>query len=651
MGQVVGLVATHGQLDRINSHAVTKNVAAQLLLSAAQAQGVDDFLRSALREVQRAAGCDHVSLVRASGGRWQSVAQAGQDCRPPQVLLAEVLDEETARVQRPWAAAPLAHRPASTELIALRSQHLEAIPLSALVEAVAALVGLALSVVRERQHRAGQIERLEVILQIAGHWNQTRTTEELLTEMAQASTRLLNAERAIIFLWDRRSRTLVGRPALGVDDQELRIADDQGIVGQVIQTGEPRRVDGDSPQDQHEIGRAVDQRLGYRARSLLCVPLRDRRGQLLGAFELINKRQGNFTDEDQAGLVELAKHAAMALENSRQHEQLVARRKQIVDQAAQDVQLLGSSPTIQRLRSSIERIANTELTVLILGEHGTGKEVASRMIHYQSGRRDEPFIAVNCAALTESLLESELFGHEKGAFTDAHEARAGKFELANGGTLFLDEIGDLSPGGQAKLLRALEEKIVVRVGGSIPITTDARVIAATNQDLAALVRENRFREDLFFRLNVVTLEIPPLRRRGDDIVLLADHFLQQFSTQARRPPPQLSAAARKRLLEYPWPGNVRELRNLMERVVYLCPSDTVGADELALTLTPEKMASSLSMDYPLAEATRQFQIDYIRRHIESARGNMTDAARRLGLHRSNLYRKMHQLGMETDTLQ
>jgi Nif-specific regulatory protein len=470
--------------------------------------------------------------------------------------------------------------------------------------------------------------------------------DQLLQQMAEASTQLFHAERASIFLWDRRNKTLVGRPALGIEEGELRIPDDRGIVGQVIQTGQPRMVDVQSESDQKEVYRQVDQQLGYQTRSLLCVPLRGRGGKLLGAFELINKREANFTAEDQTGLIELAAHAAIALENSQTYQRLLTSRQQIVDQAAQEVQLIGSSPVVEQLRSTIARVAGTELAVLLLGENGTGKEVASRAVHYLSRRRNEPFIAVNCAALAESLLESELFGHERGAFTDAHEARPGKFELASGGTLFLDEIGDLSPGGQAKLLRVLEEKIVVRVGGSLPIATDVRVIAATNQDLAELVRQNRFREDLFFRLNVVTLEIPPLRQRGDDILQLAEHFLKQFCQQAGRQPPRLAAAARKSLLRYPWPGNVRELRNLMERLAYLTPGDEVDTDELVFVRSPAPSATPL--DLPLAQATRRFQVEYIRRHIEASRGNMTEAAEQLGLHRSNLYRKMRQLGISTD---
>ncbi len=363
---------------------------------------------------------------------------------------------------------------------------------------------------------------------------------------------------------------------------------------------------------------------------------------------MLNKLGGDFSADDEAALVELAGHAAIALESTQQFEQLLSRHRHIVEQAAEGVQLVGRSPAIEALRSTIRRVADTELAILILGENGTGKEVVSQSIHYLSRRRDEPFIAVNCAAITETLLESELFGHEKGAFTDAHESHQGKFELASGGTLFLDEIGDLSLSGQAKLLRVLEEKVVVRVGGSKPIHTDARVIAATNQNLAEMVRQKRFRQDLYFRLNVVTLVLPPLRERGEDVMLLAEYFLADFCRRAHRKPLKFSAAARTRLEAHSWPGNVRELRNLMERLAYLSTSERIEADELAFILAPgAESAPPLPLDLPLAEATDKFQIEYIKRHIERARSNMSEAAKRMGLHRSNLYRKMRQLGMHT----
>ncbi|MGE3244605.1 MAG: sigma 54-interacting transcriptional regulator, partial [Pirellulales bacterium] len=241
------------------------------------------------------------------------------------------------------------------------------------------------------------------------------------------------------------------------------------------------------------------------------------------------------------------------------------------------------------------------------------------------------------------------FGHEKGAFTDAHEARAGKFEAASGGTLFLDEIGDMSLSGQAKLLRVLEEKKVVRVGGNREIHTDVRVLAATNQKLAELVRARRFREDLYFRLNVVSLELPPLRDRGDDILILAEHFLRHFSKQAGRRTPKLSASARKRLISHTWPGNVRELRNLMERLAYLSAGEKIEAEDLAFILSPTNAgAAAIGEGLTLNDATDQFQTEYIKQSIARARGNVSLAAKNLGVHRSNLYRKMRQLGMATD---
>jgi len=599
-----------------------------------------EFLASSLPVVQAALEAELAAVVVPEVGRWavrQSTAKVGE---LPVDLLAEVNDAEQVRSGGPWAAAPL-HQPSTTgEVLLVRGADQ-----SSAVDALAAALGAALSIVRHTQRRAARVERLETILKIAQQWYQTQEVRTLLEQMAEAATRLFDADRASIFLWDRHNKLLVGRPALGVEGGELRIADDAGIVGQVVQSGQPRRLMSNDDQDQ--INREVDAQLGYQTHTLLCVPLRSAGGELVGAFELINKRRGNFTEADEAGLIELASHAAVALANTQQREELLAARRQLAEQAAEGVKLVGESPAIEALRSTVRRVADTELAVLILGENGTGKEVVAQSIHYLSARRDQPFVAVNCAAIAETLLESELFGHEKGAFTDAHEARAGKFELANGGTLFLDEIGDLSLGGQAKLLRVLEEKIVVRVGGSASIPTDARVVAATNQDLGQMVQQKKFRQDLFFRLNVVSLVLPPLRERGDDILLLADHFLADFSRKARRRSPKFTAAARKRMLGHHWPGNVRELRNLMERLAYLSQEDSIDADELAFIITPAgEQPAAVAMDQSLSDATGQFQIDYIERAIKRNGGNMSAAAEKLGLHRSNLYRKMRQLGME-----
>lgn len=620
-------------------------LAKQILLLAVEHEPAAAFLEEALPVLLAASGADYVTLRRAERGKWRSLASAGLRQEPPLQLLAEVLDRETPQADGPWSAAPLAPHAGRGEVLALHfAASAGSEPLAAIQE-LAEVLGAGWHAVRQRERERRRVERLERMIEICRDWSQTQRTDELLQRIAEASTQLLAAERASIFLWDQANRMLVGRPALGVEDSELRLPDDAGVVGQVVRTGEPRRVDRDEAQ--REVDRRVDRELGFETRNLLCVPLRSPRGDSFGAFEMLNKIGGDFTDEDQTALIELAAHAAIALENTQQYERLLRVQRHLTDQAAERVRMIGECPAIESLRATVARIADTDLALLILGENGTGKEVVAQLIHYLSHRRDQPLVAVNCAALTETLLESELFGHEKGAFTDAHAARPGKFELASGGTLFLDEIGELSPGGQAKLLRVLEEKVVVRVGGSQPIHTDARVIAATNQNLARMVRERRFREDLFFRLNVVTLDLPPLRERGEDVLLLAEHFLGEFSLQARRNKPlQLTAAARKRLLSHTWPGNIRELRNLMERLAYLVPGDTIEADDLSFILAPDPTSTAIfALDQTLNAATRRFQREYVTRQIAAARGNMTAAAERLGLHRSNLYRKMRQLGM------
>ncbi len=628
------------------SHPDAAPWAADVLDRSAQQATSQAYLTEALALIAAATAAEAAVLAEPESGKWRPLSRHGASGMPPIELLSETLDEDKPRTSGNWLAAPLMHRSADGELLAVRTAKPGGPKLLELVAALAEALGVGLAAVRRRERAQHRIERLEAILRIASQWNQTSEMEPLLNQMAEAATRLLTADRASIFLWDRENHVLVGRPALGVAGGELRIPDDQGIVGEVVRTGEIRRAG--VVQSKDPINRDVDKKLGYQTRTLLCVPMRSSGGQLFGAFELINKLSGEFTEEDEEALVELAGHAAIALENTQQFEQLLSTRRNIVEQHAQGVRLIGDSTAIEFLRNTVSRVANTDLAILILGENGTGKEVVSQLIHYLSPRREYPLIAVNCAAISETLLESELFGHEKGAFTDAHESRQGKFELASGGTLFLDEIGDLSLGGQAKLLRVLEEKVIVRVGGSRPIHTDARVIAATNQDLGEMVRQKRFRQDLFFRLNVVSLELPPLRDRGDDVLLLAEHFLGDFCRKARRKLIKLSAAARKRLTSHAWPGNVRELRNLMERLAYLLPGDEIAAEDLAFILTPAGESPAFVFpDLPLAEATDTFQIEYIKKAITRSKNNMSDAAQRLGLHRSNLYRKMRQLGMPT----
>ena len=608
------------------------------------------YLNAVLPDILSALSGDYVAVAAGRAGRWTALGEAGARRTLPGELLAEVLDRQQAVAAGGWQAVPLPPSGEAEQTLIVHGADSTAgrgeSPAFATLLPLAGILDDAIRSVSDFARDRARIRRLETVLEVAGQWNRSRQLRPLLVQMAEAATKLFEADRASIFLWDRAAHTLVGRPALGIESGELRIADDRGVVGQVVHSGRPLRVD--AATEPGRIDRGVDAQLGYRTESLLCVPLCDPLGKPFGAFELINKLSAvAFSAEDEAGLVELAAHAAVALENLKDREELLSSSRQIADEAAQQVRLIGQSQSIEALRSIIRRVADTELAVLILGENGTGKEVVAQSIHYLSGRRQKPFVAVNCAAIPDTLAESELFGHEKGAFTDARDARQGKFELAAEGTLFLDEIGELSQSCQAKLLRVLEEKVLVRVGGSTPIHTGARVLAATNQNLAEMVRKKRFREDLYFRLNVVTLELPPLRDRPGDVMLLAEHFLDDFSKKARRPMPSFSAAARQRLETHPWPGNVRELRNLMERLAYLSSDDRIESDDLAFILSPRRgQELARSVDLPLAEATTQFQVDYINRAIDQSGGNVSQAAAQLGLHRSNLYRKMRQLRMD-----
>lgn len=620
-------------------------IAAELLWQIPRAADPVAFLGAALPLLLSPVGGDFIALAEAVEGRWSPVAQSGRRRTLPEQLLADSLDRDSPLASDDWIVAPLAAGTAPAQAIVVHIPP-EANPTKALAGLTDLLPVLreGLAAVGARHHDRRRARRLETILEITNQWNRTREVQPLLMKMAEAATRLLGADRASIFVWDRRRHELVGRPALGVAEGELRIPDNRGVAGQVIQSGEARRVDTATQSD--DIDRHVDAQLGYETRSLLCVPLRGRSGDLLGVFELINKLSGSFTAEDEEALAELAAGAAIALENAQDREELLSTTRQIAQQATDQVRLIGKTPAIEALRSIIRRVADTDLAVLILGENGTGKEVVAQSIHYLSRRRGKPFIAVNCAAIPDTLAESELFGHEKGAFTDARDARLGKFELASGGTIFLDEIGDLSLSGQAKLLRVIEQHSLVRVGGSVPIQTDARLVAATNQDLPEMVRQNRFREDLYFRLNVVTMEIPPLRERPGDIAPLAEHFLNDFCRKARRQVPAFSAAAEKRLASHTWPGNVRELRNLMERIAYLSTEDRIDVEDLAFISSPRRRDSAVvDTNRTLADATASFQIEYITRAIEQCGGNMSQTAECLGLHRSNLYRKMRQLGM------
>lgn len=335
----------------------------------------------------------------------------------------------------------------------------------------------------------------------------------------------------------------------------------------------------------------------------------------------------------------IMKEIENALEKQRLEQENIALKRSIYEQW----ELIGESPAMKHLKEEISRAAASDGRVLIFGESGTGKELVARALHNQSNRKNQPFIEVNCAAIPLDLIESELFGHEKGSFTGALESRKGKFELAHGGTLFLDEIGDMSLTTQAKVLRVIETQEFQRVGGNRKIRVDVRIIAATNKNLEEEIKNGRFREDLFFRLNVIPIRVPPLRERKEDIPLLVNHFLRMFARQYGQKVKSMSQSTLKALMEYHWPGNVRELKNTIERFVIMSPSDVIEAVDFGPAQVVKFKYTSFRT---LREAREQFERDFITQKLRENNWNISKTADELEIERSNLHRKIKALGIE-----
>jgi len=342
----------------------------------------------------------------------------------------------------------------------------------------------------------------------------------------------------------------------------------------------------------------------------------------------------------------------LVVKNALRQQRLEKEIRELKEQISHRWVMVGESAPVRALRAAIGQAAPSNGRVLIFGENGTGKELVARNIHHQSLRSQGPFVEVNCAAIPEDLIESELFGHTRGAFTGALAAKKGKFELADGGTLFLDEIGDMTLKTQAKVLRVLQEQTLEPVGGTASVPVDVRVIAATNKRLDAEIRKGSFREDLFFRLNVIPLEVPALRDRREDIPLLARHFIAEFSAEYGKRPKELSNEALDALVAHGWPGNVRELRNIIERLVIMTPGERVEAQHLPSPLlgggflARGAVAAEPLADFASLQAAREdFERRYIRRKYEECGGNMSRTAEALQVERSNLYRKMKAYGL------
>ena len=507
------------------------------------------------------------------------------------------------------------------------------------------------------------VRELSALYEIGQALASIHDLDQLLQLAMERAVELLDVESASIILLDQERQELYFKVAddTRVDHEqrlrEVRFPATRGIAGWVIQEGQSTIVPDVDSDPRHY--REVDAHTGTKTRSIICAPLRTKE-QIIGVLEAINKRQGVFTTEDVRLLEAFANQLALALENARLIQELQAARERlseenqylrdVIGQPIQFETIVGESPAMQEVYRLVERVLNTETTVLITGESGTGKELITRVIHYQGPRAKGPFIAVNCAAIPESLLEAELFGYERGAFTGATQRKPGRFELAAGGTLFLDEIAEMSSVLQAKLLRVLQEKQFERVGGTETLTTDARIIAATNQDPARLVTEGRFREDLFYRLNVFPIPLPPLRERREDIIPLAMHFLRRYSQKLRKEIVGISREALGLLERYAWPGNIREVENAIERAVILCQGRMVTAQELPRDVREHLRTPVLSSDAfrlpPGGLILADLEKELIRQALEQTHQNKSHAAKLLGLSRTQLRTRMRHYRLE-----
>jgi Nif-specific regulatory protein len=475
---------------------------------------------------------------------------------------------------------------------------------------------------------------LATLLEASVAINSTLDLQNVLQAIAESAAQVLDAQASSVMLLDRPRRKLVFKATVGAIARKLRGQEFDahlGIAGRVTQTGEPEIA-----RDAHldpAFYSAFDEETSFRTRGLAAAPLRHR-DRVIGVVEVLNKNNDKpFSARDLEILRVFANLAAVSASNAQVHEDLKKENLGLREVARQEEPIIGRSTALQEVLQLCDRVAATNATVLLLGETGTGKELSARRIHAGSPRKDKPFIAINCAALPETLLESELFGHEAGAFTGAEATKLGRFELASGGTLFLDEIGDISASTQIKLLRVLQEREFVRVGGVKTISCDVRVIAATNRDLNKALESGQFREDLYYRLNVFPIPMPPLRDRREDIPLLVDYFVGCSAREFGWSPPEVTPEALELLRAYRWPGNIREMRNVIERAVLLCDIGRITPEILPREIVGERKDAVEEVGESPLEG---YEKAMIVKALEDSGWNQTKAARALGISRDNL---------------
>jgi Nif-specific regulatory protein len=485
---------------------------------------------------------------------------------------------------------------------------------------------------------------LNVLLKISRVVHSISDLDQLQAQILELIFEVVPAERGAILLdgkGNEKFSSLFAHPGPAKGAEPVRVS--RTITRQVMDQG-VAILGADVPGSGGLSG--VDSLLSFKVRSLLCVPLTVFR-RVLGCIYLDTTSPATRFDRDHLELVaSIAGISAVALDNARRLLWLEQENQRLAAEINLQHNMVGESAAMKDVYHFLSRVAPTESTVLVAGESGTGKELVARAIHRNSPRAARPFVAINCAAIPEGLLESELFGYERGAFTGAASQKKGRLEMADGGVLFLDEIGELAPALQVKLLRVLQEREFERLGGSRPISVDIRVIAATNKDLAAAVKARNFREDLYYRLNVVSVVLPSLRERREDIPVLAEYFVAKFATKCKVKAKKISPEAMSGLMNYNWPGNVRELENAIERALVLGVSDSIRPEDLPYSVAEKDRAPGVH------EAKYHLAVTQLKKHLiltalEEAKGSYTEAARILGVHANYLHRLVRNLDLRT----
>jgi Nif-specific regulatory protein len=489
------------------------------------------------------------------------------------------------------------------------------------------------------------VDKFNTLIEINALINSNyKDINSLLSKIMESATRLSQADASSLFLLDKEKNELYFEVALGSKGREVQkytVKMGEGIAGWTAQNNKSLIVN-DTANDKRHLHK-IGEEINYKSKTIMAVPMRVR-DDCIGVLEVINKKgETGFTQDDLEWLEIFANQAALAIVNAKNMEEARSEIQNLQDTLQNDQfhTFITKSPAIIEIMEIIDRVAKTDSSVLLLGESGVGKELFAEQIHLKSARKACSFIRVNCAAIPEGLLESELFGHVKGAFTNAIASRKGRFEMADSGTIFLDEIGDLPLSLQAKILRVIQERKFEKVGSDVTVTVNVRIIAATNKDLEAQVKNNAFRSDLYYRLNVLPIFIPPLRQRPEDIGELAHFFLKNFMRETNKQFSGFSQEALHEMLSYSWPGNVRELQNCIERACVIGKNKWIEAEDVFLK--PSAGNEDEVIDRNLKNAVNAFKTNFIRKILDENEWNQTEAAKALVIQRTYLSRLIKEL--------